>query len=901
MLEPLEDRALLSVSIAATNNNGNGYTGLDFNQSGGYVPPDTSGAAGPTNYVETVNQKLAIYSPKATRATATTAAFSTFWFTTGGLARADSGSGLSDPIVTYNDQIGRFIVGDQDVNFNTHVSRFDIAVSKTSSPASLGTADWTFYQINTTESGFDADYPGNFGYNHDAFVFTLNMFGVAGGGHCQVVSINNADMANGVSQASLHVFRNDLNDFSDRPTVMHDSVANDPMWLITEHGDNQSIDVIRMTGVLSTSPTFTYTNLAVNSYSGALHPLNPNGSAITTNMDSRILNAAESQHVIVASHCVAVSATEDDAQWYSINVGGATPTLSNQGRVSGGTKTYTFFPSVDINSAGTIGMTYMRSGNDTGTDFMSMYVTGRLSTDAAGTMQASVRVPAGTGQANYSDFSGGGRAGDLSGINVDPVDGSFWAANEFANTEATANWGTAIANFTISNPLPSTDMAVTASGPSSVTAGTNATYTITITNNGPNAAQSVVLSDTLPAGSTFVSMTRTSGSDSFTFGNSGSTATATATGNIASGSSDTFSLMVFAPANLGNGAPFNDTASVSASNPDSNTANNSATVAGTVVNTSPNADLSVSVSGPSSGNEGDTVTYTITVTNAGPSNASGVILTDTLGSILSYRSATATQGTIAQSGGVVTFTLGTVASGGSATASVKAQATEDGSTSDLASVTTSNSDPNSANNSASATTSFAEPPIAVSGAISTKSQTVTNIQVATFTHAVGVDLAGAFTATINWGDGSTSTGTISLSGTTYSVVGSHNYSRGGKHTIRTTVIETATAVDKIGDDDANGKPWKRQDVVRLRKDSNANSGSASSPPQAIGAAAATGTSTPPGRLGATVNHLAAPGAPATDEILSLEAEGLVPKVLRLKRAHSAGDRLADSLFSELVD
>ena len=84
-------------------------------------------------------------------------------------------------------------------NFNTHVSTFDIAVSKTSSPATLGTADWNFYQINTTETGFDADYPGNFGYNHDAFVFTLNMFGVAGGGHVQVVSVNTADLANGVA------------------------------------------------------------------------------------------------------------------------------------------------------------------------------------------------------------------------------------------------------------------------------------------------------------------------------------------------------------------------------------------------------------------------------------------------------------------------------------------------------------------------------------------------------------------------------------------------------------------------------------------------------------------------------------------------------------------------------
>src|SRR5437868_4925339 len=105
-LERLEDRTLPSVTIASTNNSGNGYTALDFNQSGGYTPPDTNGAAGPSSYVETVNQKIALYGNKATGASATTAALSTFWFTTGGLAHADSGSSLSDPVVTYNDQIG---------------------------------------------------------------------------------------------------------------------------------------------------------------------------------------------------------------------------------------------------------------------------------------------------------------------------------------------------------------------------------------------------------------------------------------------------------------------------------------------------------------------------------------------------------------------------------------------------------------------------------------------------------------------------------------------------------------------------------------------------------------------------------------------------------------------------
>ena len=425
------------------------------------------------------------------------------------------------------------------------------------------------------------------------------------------------------------------------------------MWLVTEHGDNKSIDVIKMTGVLSTTPTIVYTNLPVAQYSGAVNPLNPNRTVITTNIDSRIQKAAEANGLIVASQSVSVSATQDVAQWYAVDVSSGTPTLKDQGRVSAGNNTYVTFPSIDINSSGQIGMTYMKSGNDTATDYMSMYISGRNPSDAAGTMETPVVVPAGTGKANYKDFSSGGRAGDLSGINVDPVDGSFWAANEFANTEATANWGTAIANFTISNPLPSTDMAVTVTGPSSVdvTAGTtNATYTITITNNGPNAAEGVVLTDTLPAGSTFVSMMQTAGTDAFTLAQSGGTVTETATTTIASGSSDTFTLVVSAPSNLANGANFSDTASVQAANPDPNTANNSATVKGSVVNGNSSADLSVNVSGPASANEGGSVTYTITVTNHGPNDAPSVTLTDTLGSILKFTSATTSTGTFVRVG-----------------------------------------------------------------------------------------------------------------------------------------------------------------------------------------------------------------------------------------------------------
>jgi uncharacterized repeat protein (TIGR01451 family) len=622
-----------------------------------------------------------------------------------------------------------------------------------------------------------------------------------------------------VSQSQLGVYKNDLNDFAVRPTTMHDSVAGDPMWLVTEHGDGSSIDVIKMTGVLSTSATFTYTNLPVAAYSNVVNPLNPNGSVITNNIDARIEKAAEANNILVATQSVSVSNTEDDAQWYAIDVSSGTPTLKQQGRVSAGNHTYITYPSIDINAAGQIGMTYMKSGTDNSTDYLSMYVTGRNPGDAAGTMQTPVPVPAGAGKANYHDFSGGGRAGDLSGINVDPVDGSFWAANEFANTESTANWGTAVANFTVANPLPSVDLAVSVSGPSSVTAGGSATYTITIANNSTTAAQNVVLSDTLPAGSTFTSIGQTSGSDGFTMAQSGGTVTETAQANIAPNSSDTFSLVVGVPTGLANGASFNDTATVQSANPDSNAGDNTQTVTGSVINTILASDLSVKISGPSSSSEGNTVTYTITVTNAGPSSATGVVLTDTLGAVTSYRSATTSQGTFSAAGGVVTFTLGTIGVAGTATAKVTVQAIEDGSTSNVASVTSGNADSNSSNNSASATTSFAEPTITVSGLITSKSQTLTNAQVAAFSHASGVEPVGSFSATINWGDGATSAGVITLAGTTYQVSGSHTYKNGGNHVISTTVVETGNSPGHEGGSKLDANPGTLppgdRDIVQL--------------------------------------------------------------------------------------
>jgi hypothetical protein len=477
-LEALEDRitpnVTLITSYAGLNNSDNSDTSIR--------PPDTNGAAGTVSYIETANQVVRLFPNKNNSGGAITSPLKTFFTdtTSGGSLPTTWKSGnvtqshptFSDPIIVWDEQISRFVVGDQLIDENSNgasvgpVSAFYLAVSKSATPVSLTNNDWTFYAIDVTEdtdggylTDYFADYPGNFGWNHDSFVFTLNMYPLSGNGitHVEIGSVSIQDLQSGVSQANLHYYKNDLNGVSDRPTVMHDSVTNDPMWLVSQHVDDSHIDLIKMTNVLSNSAIFTTTSVPVNSYSEAVAPLQPNGTPITTDIDSRIQKAAEYNGMLVASQTVSTAAKDRDmARWYEFNVSGATPTLVQQGNVTDTTSgagqagVYDTYPAIDIDAAGAIGMTYTQSaspsvaiGGQVGGQFMSAYITGRVVGDTIGEMEVPPLLVQ-AGQTNNND----GREGDLSGINVDS-DGTFWSAAEVAN--GTGSWTTAVAHF---NPTP---------------------------------------------------------------------------------------------------------------------------------------------------------------------------------------------------------------------------------------------------------------------------------------------------------------------------------------------------------------------------------------------------------------------------------------------------------------
>ncbi|MEA2922794.1 MAG: hypothetical protein QOF07_2759, partial [Bradyrhizobium sp.] len=110
------------------------------------------------------------------------------------------------------------------------------------------------------------------------------------------------------------------------------------------------------------------------------------------------------------------------------------------------------------------------------------------------------------------------------------------------DTAGTAPSASNVVPYTITAP-PSADLSITKTAPTTATVSSPLAYTIVAKNNGPAAATGVTVTDTLPAGVTFVSATSSQG----TCTNASGTVTCTV-GNLASGASATITINVTTPA-----------------------------------------------------------------------------------------------------------------------------------------------------------------------------------------------------------------------------------------------------------------------------------------------------------------------------------------------------------------
>jgi uncharacterized repeat protein (TIGR01451 family) len=226
---------------------------------------------------------------------------------------------------------------------------------------------------------------------------------------------------------------------------------------------------------------------------------------------------------------------------------------------------------------------------------------------------------------------------------------------------ATQN-GTATVNY-------SADLSLSKSGPSSVVAPGNASYTVTATNNGPDQAASVTVVDTLPSGTGFVSSSSGCAYD-------GESGTVTCDlGSMNASQQKSVNVTISVPASLA-GASIVNGADVSTTATDTVSSNNHAQ-ATTQVSAS---NISVTKTAPRDAPLGAAGQYVIGVSSSGPSTAAAVVVTDTLWRTVpapyyygaTYVSANTTLGTCSYNGSTKTVTcnLGDMAVGASATITI---------------------------------------------------------------------------------------------------------------------------------------------------------------------------------------------------------------------------------------
>jgi uncharacterized repeat protein (TIGR01451 family) len=386
--------------------------------------------------------------------------------------------------------------------------------------------------------------------------------------------------------------------------------------------------------------------------------------------------SASGQVITCTSSNVVAAGATFPALTLTVNVSATAPaSVTNNVSVSGGGETNAGNNSASdattINQVADMTVAKTHTGNFTrgSTGSYSITATNSGAGPVSGAVTVADTLPAGLTPTGWSSTPGSGWSCSIAAQTVTCSNSSALAAGQsyaalsitvsvaqnaassLTNTATVSGGGQAVtSNDSSSNPttiVSSSDLSltkVTSNAGSGV--GTNATFTITVSNAGPTNATGVAVRDQLPAGLTYVSSTPSAGSY-----NSGTGVWTV--GNLASGSSATLQLVARVDA-LG---AITNTAQVSAANepdPDS-TPNNSVASeddqASSSLSTSPpNISLCKTILGqlcppPAiAGLPGSDLTYVITFANTGGSSAASFIITDPIPANTDFKVGSVTSG-----------------------------------------------------------------------------------------------------------------------------------------------------------------------------------------------------------------------------------------------------------------
>ena len=447
------DGALQAVPgpLAGTTN-GLNFAGVgqgDYGFSDKYAPPDTVGAVGATQYVQWVNSSFAVFD-KSTGAIAAgfPKAGTSPWVGFGGACETNNDG---DPIVQYDKVAQRWILTQFSVSTLPYLQC--VAVSQTSD----ATGAYYRYAFSYGNTQFN-DYP-KMGVWPDGYYVSYNIFtnGQTFAGS-KVCAFDRAKMLAGDPAASQQCFQLSTSYGGLLPADLDGTTpppAGSPNFFMNFGANSLNLWKFHVDFTTPANSTFTGpTNIPVAAFTaacsggGACIPQPGTNNSLDSLADRLMYRLAYRKLAVgeslVLNHSVTVGRKRTgitSVRWYELRNPGATPTVFQQGTLGTADGIHRWMGSIAMDKQGNIALGYSASS---GAVNPSIRYTGRLVTDALGTMQTENIIQAGGGSQTGTLH----RWGDYSAMTVDPVDDcTFWYTTEYLKASGTFNWSTRIASF----------------------------------------------------------------------------------------------------------------------------------------------------------------------------------------------------------------------------------------------------------------------------------------------------------------------------------------------------------------------------------------------------------------------------------------------------------------------
>lgn len=413
------------------------------------TPSDSTGAIGPSNYVEFINSEIAVYSNTD---------LTTPTDTLGESAFVGSSDFTCDPQIQWDPEGQRWLYAALDCNAPLGSEQLYFGWSKTSDPSALS-SNWCRYVLNTGSNL--EDYP-KLGHDDSQIIIGTNEFGNDGASYTQSNIYVFDKPATGVSTcptnsveiATEAVVTASVNDFTPVPVNIQDSSATGYV-VAANYTDMSDIDMYTVGRTGGGADTITGpTSVHVSTFDYPAYVPQPGTSEKLDSMDARLTQAIAvtdpntGQEGIWTQHTIAGSGGGPSVvRWYELTPGTSTP--AQAGTVTGPNNTFAFDAAISPTSDGSNAAIFYNSGSSS--QRVDLRVQDRRSATTPGTTIEDTQLATSgyvDGDSSCDTANGSPcRWGDYAGASPDPGNACLvWGTGMLTTSPpdhiGTPQWGT---------------------------------------------------------------------------------------------------------------------------------------------------------------------------------------------------------------------------------------------------------------------------------------------------------------------------------------------------------------------------------------------------------------------------------------------------------------------------